>query len=496
MTQKKRFCIFLVLLLVLIPVSSLADFDVSSVPTPNMIVVDASDTGKVFYEKNADARIFPASTTKIMTCILALESGRLDDQVTVGNEVLDGFTKYSSLLYGTEFMQVGETLTLRDLVYGLMLVSGNDAAAAIAVHVGGSIEGFASLMNSKAAALGMTSTHYMNPHGTHNDSHYTTARDMAKLTAYALQNESFVELTKTVSYTIPANNLHTTPYTLYTSNKLLRKPDADTESYVYEYAIGVKTGDTTKAGKCLVAAAEKDGARVIAILMGNTAEMYGGDSALAGNARFATAKTIFEDVFQNQYVRVNAGDLALEKTFQVAVTNGRAEDLTGGALEATANLSGFSFLTPTSVANQLKSNPSAISAVFEPVANLTAPIPAGMYLGKVHYVYNGKTVFSADLTAAREVRADGASVGISTSDPLISTGDPLVSSTPGETPAKRSVNPWVYVVIFLIVVLVVLMILFIIAEKRRQDRIRAKRRRQRMLQKQREQQMQRERYRE
>lgn len=139
-------------------------------------------------------KVYPASTTKIMTTIVALENGNLDDEFMVGEEVLGTtikFTSYSSLMG----IQPGETLKLRDLVYGLMLVSGNDAGEAIAKHVAGSVDAsFVDLMNQKAASIGMTNTHFSNPHGVHNDNHYTTARDMAKLMAYALKNEDFVKI--------------------------------------------------------------------------------------------------------------------------------------------------------------------------------------------------------------------------------------------------------------------------------------------------------------
>ena len=245
--KKRLLCMLLAAALSLaLPAAALAEYDYSTVPTPKMIVTDGNDPSQVFYERAADERAYPASTTKIMTCILTLESGEdLDTQVTVGEEVKKGFTEHSSLMG----LEIGETVSLRDLLYGLMLVSGNDAAAAIAVHLAGSIEAFADRMNSKAAELGMTSTHFVNPHGVHNDDHYTTARDMARLTAYALKNEQFRSIVSTGSYTVDASNLRATPLTLENTNKLIHTLATDTESCLYEYAIGVKTGDTTMAGK-------------------------------------------------------------------------------------------------------------------------------------------------------------------------------------------------------------------------------------------------------
>ena len=152
--MKRFLSILLVLTILTIPAVALADYDYNSIPTPNMIVVDGDDPSVVFFERNADQKVFPASTTKIMTTLVTLENGNLDDSFTVGEEVLGTtikFSKYSSLMG----IQPGETLTLRDLVYGLMLVSGNDAGEAIAKHVSGSVDAFVALMNQKAQEIGM-----------------------------------------------------------------------------------------------------------------------------------------------------------------------------------------------------------------------------------------------------------------------------------------------------------------------------------------------------
>jgi len=224
--MKRILSTMLILILLCTPAMTLADYDYDSIPTPNMIVVDGDDPSVVFYERNADQKVYPASTTKIMTTLVTLENGNLDDSFTVGDEVLGTtikFSKYSSLMG----IQPGETLTLRDLVYGLMLVSGNDAGEAIAKHVAGSVDAFVALMNQKAQELGMTSTHYSNPHGVQNDDHYTTARDMAKLMAYALKNEDFVKIAGTKTYTVPANSVRTTELVLVNTDRLLNAVAGD-----------------------------------------------------------------------------------------------------------------------------------------------------------------------------------------------------------------------------------------------------------------------------
>ena len=178
------------------PTASPRDFDTlapegdllpEAVKAPSAILMD-SRTGKALFEKAADERRYPASTTKIMTCLLALEKGKLDDIVTVGK--MPALEKGSTIID----LKQGETMKLEELLYGLMLESGNDAAQAIAIHLAGSLEDFADMMNQKAQELGMTSTHYMNPHGLNHEEHYTTARDMAKLAIAARKYPHVVQL--------------------------------------------------------------------------------------------------------------------------------------------------------------------------------------------------------------------------------------------------------------------------------------------------------------
>ncbi len=473
--MKRILMLLLAAALLLAPAAALAEFDYSAVPTPAVIVTDGYDTGEVFFERGADTRAYPASTTKIMTCILALESGRLDEQVTVGNEVLEGFTKYSSLLYGDAFMQVGEQYTLRDLVYGLMLVSGNDAGAAIAVHVGGSIEGFVALMNDKAAELGMKNTHFANPHGVHSENHYTTARDMAKLTAYALQNDDFRAVCATKTYTLPGNALHAS-YTLSNTNKLVRKPDSDAESYVYEFAIGIKTGDTNAAGKCLVAAAEKDGARLIAVLLGDTADLYGGDAAMAQNGRFIHAAAIFEDIFSAKYELVSADTLGLPATVSVPVSGASPEDAPDGALEVAVPLAGVSLRALPAELSRYRADAASITVETRLVASVEAPVAAGTYLGDAIYSYKGRVLASAALLAPKDVRAY-TEITTQPGDPGSSPapGAPSATAAQGEREPGEGISPLLLVLIGLVVLLIVVIALYAAAQKKARERARRRR---------------------
>ena len=211
--------------------------DTEEISAGGVMLMDAC-THKVLYAKNAHEKLPMASTTKIMTAILAIETGKLDALVTVPKEA-----------YGVEgssmYLRLGEKISLRDLVYGLMLVSGNDAAVAIAINVGGSIAGFAALMNEKAKALGAQNTHFVTPNGLHDAEHYTTAYDLALIASYAMQNETFREIVGTTYYRTVTGEI---TRTVKNKNKIL---------WEYEGGNGVKTGYTMAAGKCLVFSAER-----------------------------------------------------------------------------------------------------------------------------------------------------------------------------------------------------------------------------------------------
>ena len=464
----KRFLgLFLVLAILLTPVTALADYEYESIPTPNLIVVDGDDPSVVFYEKNADQRVVPASTTKIMTTLVALENGNLDDSFMVGEEVLGTTIKFSSLssLMG---IQPGETLTLRDLVYGLMLVSGNDAGEAIAKHVAGSIDGFVALMNQKAAELGMTNTHYMNPHGVHDDNHYTTARDMAKLMAYALKNKDFMEIAATKTYTVPANNVRTTDLVLVNTDRLLNAVATDPYPTVYQYAIGGKTGDTPMAGKCLVCAAEKDGAKVIYASFGDKEDLYNGDTDLTNLSRFINAAKVFEYVFDNGYQKVTAAELGLQKSFTTGVVGGEESDLKDGQLTMSAQLDNVNIRALPDKITSIKANAASIAANVVLTAEAQAPITAGQSMGEVEYQLNGQTICKAPLVADFAVDKVLGMEAVPTDDGNV------VSVSPESTPLiDRGHKDWdagdylTLTFVLLIVLLVALVVIFVLSERKR-----------------------------
>ncbi|MCH5165783.1 MAG: D-alanyl-D-alanine carboxypeptidase [Clostridiales bacterium] len=222
----------------------------------SMALVDG-DTGDIIYSKNCNMRRAPASTTKICTAITVLENYTLLDlPVPIPDEAIG--IEGSSL-----YLQNGEMLTVRDLLYGLMLQSGNDCAVALSIIVGGSVDGFVKMMNETAQKAGCTNTNFMNPHGLHHDEHYTTAKDLCAIAYYAMKNEVFRE--------IVATKRHSTPYHNHEYNRNF--PNKNKILFNYEGGNGIKTGFTKKSGRCLVSSATRNGKTYICTVL-NCGDMF------------------------------------------------------------------------------------------------------------------------------------------------------------------------------------------------------------------------------
>ena len=218
------------------------------VPTAESAIVVDGESGAVLYAKSAHTRLAQASTTKIMTAIVAIENGRLDDRVTVDVDSSQLYLATESTVMG---LMPGQTVTLQTLLYGLMLSSGNDAAIAISKHIAGSEAKFVEMMNAKAKALGLRDTQFKNPHGLDADGHYSSAYDLAQLARYAMQNPTFASLSSTRHWTADG-------FDIWNLNKLLA---------TYAGADGVKPGFTDNAGRCLVGSAVRDGRRVFVTVL-------------------------------------------------------------------------------------------------------------------------------------------------------------------------------------------------------------------------------------
>lgn len=244
---------------------------VGAISAQKAILVDG-ETGRVLYEKDADSRSLIASCTKIMTALVVCEQCNVLDRVKVPKEAVG--VEGSSM-----YLKEGEVLTVQELLYGLMLRSGNDAAVALAIYCGGTVEGFAQLMNDKAHRLGLDGTHFENPHGLDSPNHYSTARDLAVLTAYAMKNPIFQQ-------TVSTKTVRVGERSLTNHNKLL---------WQVEGADGVKTGYTKAAGRILVSSAIRDGRRLICVTI-NDGNDWADHGALLndGFSRYSV-KTVVEE---------------------------------------------------------------------------------------------------------------------------------------------------------------------------------------------------------
>ncbi len=269
-----------------------ADFSYATTPAPGIeaqggIVIDYM-SGQVLYSKNEDAQYEPASMTKIMTCILALENLELTDIVTIDSET--PFTGGSRI-----YLLEDEQITVQNLLYALMLESANDSAVALAKKIAGSVPAFADMMNAKAKELGCTGTHFVNPNGLHEEGHLSTCHDMALIAQYAMHNEQFRELCTTYKYTIPATNKQPERY-LYNTNRLLYDNvnkvvvNGVKRGCKYEGCTGIKTGYTPDAGGCLTAGAKNGETEIISVVMAST-----------DMGRFADTIALFDWSFANYH---------------------------------------------------------------------------------------------------------------------------------------------------------------------------------------------------
>ncbi|MBP1933515.1 D-alanyl-D-alanine carboxypeptidase family protein [Ammoniphilus resinae] len=253
MVRRKRWLVWMVILTFLFPLFSITSTEAAAAPSISAqaaAVIDV-ESGRILYEKNGNEKMRVASLTKIMTAIVAIEEGNLQEMVRVPSHAVG--TEGSSI-----YLRKNEELSLEDLLYGLMLRSGNDAAVTIADHIGGSVEGFARLMNEKAQYLGLSGTHFTNPHGLDDsNNHFSTANDLAKLTAYALHNPDFKKIVATKVKKIPQAG-EKWDRNLINKNKML--------SY-YEGADGVKTGYTKLAKRCLVSSATREERQVTVVTL-------------------------------------------------------------------------------------------------------------------------------------------------------------------------------------------------------------------------------------
>lgn len=334
-----------------------------------------STTGTVLYGKNENQKQYPASTTKILTAILALENCQTTDKISASYKAVMSIPSG----YSNAAIQVGESLTVQELLDMFLIHSANEIGNIFAEHISGSIENFATLMNKKAAEIGCKNTHFTNPSGIHDPEHYSTAYDMALIARYCMKNETFRKTVSTLSCTIQPTEKYEKRFFRNTND--LIDPSS---KYYYEYAIGIKTGFTSQAKNCLIAASKKDNLELITVALGAEAT----DDGRSG--RYVDSINLFEYGFSNYQIQ------------EIAKKNSVIEEITiENATKETKNLSlllkeNISGLTTKNF------NTTDLNYSVDLKENISAPISEGTVLGKITYNIDGNT-YSSDLIASHNV---------------------------------------------------------------------------------------------
>jgi D-alanyl-D-alanine carboxypeptidase len=429
----------MILMLLCAPAVTLAGspaFDDQEANVESYMLLDM-ETGEVLAERNPDARIYPSSTTKLMTALLLLETKGLGGEITVGAEV-NGFGESSSLMG----LKQNETLSVSDVFYGMMVCSGNDAANALAVYIAGGLDEFAAMMNERARELGMENTNFINAHGLFlNPSeeipekdlgkhHYTTAADMAKLSMEAVKHPEITDAGKVETYTLGATNMHSEERQIEQSNRLTYVPERFAEEYgqcLYAPATGLKTGyivnirpeadgDSIPYYGCLVATAEQDGTSLLAVIFGDYTEK--------AKERWSLARALFEFGFNN-FKKVDIGQYIQPVALREQVTGCAENDPDGGMLSISSvardELPGAGLIDLETAAG-LDNGSIVVERDIQLTRSLVAPISQGEEMGTVTYRLNGADIYSASLVADRKIFEAGAEQELKEADP--GAGDP------------------------------------------------------------------------
>lgn len=262
-----------------------------NITAPSAILIEKK-SGDILYQREAYTPMYPASTVKIMTAIIVFENCDLDEPVTVSQNAISS-VPYS---YTVADLQAGEILSVQDLLYAMLIPSGNDAANALAEYVGGNIQNFAAMMNKKAIELGCKNTNFTNPNGVHDANMHTTAYDLSLIAKYAMDIDEFRTIVSTPVYTLPSTNIYPNSDRVFKNSNHLIHPDSP---HYYEYATGIKTGYTNPAQNCLVAGAMKDNVEFICVILGSTA------NNVTEQSKFSDAKTLFEFGYTYYYKYYN-----------------------------------------------------------------------------------------------------------------------------------------------------------------------------------------------
>lgn len=349
-------------------------------------ILASADTGAVIYDKNAETRFYPASLTKIMTATVVLDECKNPESVMVTAEKNE-----LDILLGTDSSVLGlvegEQFSALELLYILLVHSANDAANVLAKHFGGSIEGFVEKMNQKAKQLGMVGSHFMNPHGLHDEQHYTTPKDMYLLTKHALENETFKEIFGTVRHPLPATNKNPKKRLLATTVFIQDQNSMMPGSY-YSAVKGGKTGYTDEAGRCLVSVAEKNGASYICVLMKCPVYNSAGQKV---RYEFSETKALYEWVFNDfEYRQVYDSKTPVG---ECPVELGKDADFVTLVLQKPVNAVVPKGADESTIDIEVDLN----------ISPATAPIKQGDVLGKATVKYAGEVLDTVSVVAMTSV---------------------------------------------------------------------------------------------
>lgn len=373
---KKVFSAFLILCLIFTPILTVNAYEPSGIEiTANAAMLVSMDTDEVLYKKNADQKVYPASITKIMTTLLILESDKYhpDESIAMTEEALDLISGTGS---SVSLLKVGDEITQLDLVYMVLMSSYGDCTLLAAMHYGGSVENFVTMMNTRATELGLTGTHYENPIGLHHEENYTTAHDTYILAKFALQNETFKEVCESTRHTVQASI--SGQRVLSTTNFL----QDNTTNYYYTYAKGVKTGYTDEAGRCLVSTASYNGYNYMCIVFGCPPNEKN---------HFTESKELYRWAFNNfEFKRVAdtsnpVAEIGVELSLDTDFVSLYVED-------------GFVSVLPKDA------NDSTISIVTKSAKDtVDAPIKKGQILGTADIIYAEQVIGTVNLVSNENI---------------------------------------------------------------------------------------------
>ncbi|MBR6555720.1 MAG: D-alanyl-D-alanine carboxypeptidase [Clostridia bacterium] len=367
--KRRLLCIFLLLCCLSVQVLAV---EPPAMTAKAALLYEAS-TDTVLYALNADQQMYPASTTKLMTAALAMEYGNPEDTVTVRQSAIDDIVSYGNDLRNSVYFLTGEQVQFMDMLDMLLVYSNNTAANILAEHVAGDIQSFVDLMNSKAQELGCTGTNFVNTHGLHVETHYTTANDLLKIAQYAMSNEKIVASMQKASIKTPVTNKHKTQTTLSNTNLL-------TSTYKQVGLIGGKTGSTTAAGYCLVAACQEDDKVYYSVLL----------DCDTTTGRFSETKSLFKFG---------------KESFSVQTLLSATEPVCEAPVRLSSNADSVMLVPEHSISALLPNDfdAKAVELDYSYNEGITAPVAVGDVLGKVTVRYNGHEYGQINLVAASKV---------------------------------------------------------------------------------------------